>query len=110
MVSQVNIWRKKRGVTIVFTLFRTRGFPQPSLSAAARLGHPARASESSADCTTWWNCWFPRPDELRPRGSVSPTSAVPRESCNAWPAASSPFCHSSSIMDHHSYHYQRVAR
>ena len=34
------------------TLTRTRVIPQPSLSAAAAPGRPARASESSTDCAT----------------------------------------------------------
>ena len=63
------VWTERR---CFFTLYRTRGFPQPSLSAAARLGRPARASESSADCATRWS-WFPRPDEL-----TVGASAVPR--------------------------------
>ena len=54
------------------TPFPDRGIPQSGLSAAPRLGRPARASGSSADCATWWS-WSPRPDEL-----TVGTSAVPR--------------------------------
>ena len=51
------------------TLCHTRDFPQPSLSAAARLGLPAQASENLADCALQWS-WSPRPDELTVHGSV----------------------------------------
>ena len=57
---------------LTLTLFPCRGIPQPRLSAAARLGRPARASESSADCATRWS-WSPRPGEL-----TVGASAVPR--------------------------------
>ena len=57
---------------VFLTPFPERGIPQPSLSAAARLGRPARVTGSSADCATWWS-WSPRPDEL-----TVGTSAVPR--------------------------------
>ena len=60
------------GRTGLKTLYRTRGIPQPRLSAAARLGRPARPSGRSADCTTRWS-WSPRPGKL-----TVGTSAVPR--------------------------------
>ena len=44
------------------TPFPDRGIPQSSLSAVPRVGRPARASGSLADCATWWS-WSPRPDE-----------------------------------------------
>ena len=71
---------------VLLTLFPRRGIPQPRLSAAARLGRPARATGSSADCATWWS-WSPRPRTRR--AETVGTSAVPRVilSFNAWPAA-----------------------
>ena len=66
------IWPNMAPIFGTVTPFPSRGIPQPGLSAARRVGRPARASEKSADCATWWS-WSPRPDEL-----TVGTAAVPR--------------------------------